>query len=80
MALPPFAPQEPDPSRARDEDAFDFARSQKRSELFTRLLESTSASTEGMGAKQRRHLAIAVGAISATYLAPILAAQDGELA
>lgn len=64
----------PDPGPSRDQDAFDFAQGpfDGGRAMLARLMENA----QGLGAldaERRRHLAIAVGAIGATWIAPVLA-------
>lgn len=62
----------PDPSQ----DTFDFTQGTPGlSPELARQLREAAERLSGMGSEQRRHLAIAMGAIGATVVLPIAAAR-----
>ena len=69
MSLPPSE------GPSASDDAFDFSRSarQQTSELLSRLI--ANAHTTPQTALERRHLAIAMTAVGATWFAPMIAAR-----
>lgn len=72
MEVPPDPMTGPD----RSQDTFDFSQGALGlpPDLARQLREATESLT-GMGSEQRRHLMIAMGAIGATWIGPVLAAR-----
>lgn len=68
----------PDPSVGPDtsQDAFDFSQGALGlpPDLARQIREATESLT-GMGSEERRHLTIAIAAVAATWVAPIVAAR-----
>lgn len=72
MEVPPDPMTGPD----REQDTFDF--SQGAMGLPTdlaRQIQEAAESLGGMSAERRRHLAVAMTAVGATWIAPVLAAR-----
>lgn len=60
----------------REQDAFDFSQGAMGLPAdLARQIQEAAQSLSGMGAEQRRHLAIAMTAVGATWLAPVLASR-----
>ncbi|MCY3602345.1 MAG: hypothetical protein OXH12_04620 [Chloroflexi bacterium] len=72
MEVPPDPQTGPD----RSQDAFDFSQGALGlpADLARQIREAAEGLT-GMGAEQRRHLTIAMTAVGATWIAPVLAAR-----
>ena len=72
MQFPPDPDAGPDPA----EDTFDFSQGSLGlpPDLARQMREATEQLT-GMDSEQRRHLAIAMTTVGATWIAPILAAR-----
>jgi len=69
-------PLDPMTGPDRSQDAFDFSQGALGlpSDLARQIREAAEG-LSGMGAEQRRHLTIAMTAIGATWIAPVLAAR-----
>ena len=72
MQLPPDPSTGPD----RAQDTFDFTRGTPGlpPDLLRQLREATERLTD-MSAEQRKHLAIAIAVVGATWIAPIVAGR-----
>lgn len=72
MEIPPDPMTGPD----REQDTFDFSQGAMGLPAdLARQIQEAAESLSGMGAEQRRHLGIAMTAIGATWIAPVLAAR-----
>ncbi|MXY35851.1 MAG: hypothetical protein F4052_03065 [Dehalococcoidia bacterium] len=70
------APHDPMTGPDRSQDTFDFTQGTPGLPAdLARQLRETAESLTGMGAEQRRHLTIAMTAVGATWIAPVLAAR-----
>lgn len=72
MQVPPDPMTGPD----RSQDAFDFSEGAMGLPAdLARQIREAAESLTSMGAEQRRHLTIAMTAVGATWIAPVLAAR-----
>ncbi len=69
-------PTDPMTGPDREQDTFDFTQGTRGlpSDLLRQLQEATERLTD-MNAEQRKHLAIAIAAVGATWIAPIVAGR-----
>ena len=72
MQIPPDPTTGPD----REQDTFDFSQGTRGlpADLLRQLQEATERLTD-MSAEQRKHLMIAIAAVGATWIAPMLAGR-----
>ena len=72
MEVPPDPQAGPD----RSQDAFDFSQGTMGLPAdLARQIREVAESLTGMGVEQRRHLTIAMTAVGATWIAPVLSAR-----